>query len=390
MKHQRLNVTLILMSLALLAPISNTLGQQKTKASIYTFDQRLQTTNQLAGMPLSFTENQGQWSEQIKFQASAGGATMWFSSDGAYYQFTRVIKSEDDEQFSESVKHPDELLDGLPDRASDSLETLMIKASFVGANTNTQMIGVDLTEYKCNYFIGNDKSKWATNVPNYSAVLYQEIYAGIDLKYYGNGKQMEYDFIVSPRADFSQIKIQYEGAESIAVNANGELVVTTKWGEIIEQRPVVYQIENNSRVAIDGKYLLQDDNSFGFELSGYNPSLPLVIDPVLSYSTYLGGSSYDIGVAIAVDASGSTYVTGITYATDFPTLNAYQGANNGTDDVFVTKLSPAGNSLIYSTYLGGSTDDRGIGIAWMLLARHMWQDILVPQISRLQIRIREH
>ncbi len=318
----------------------------------------MQAVKNLELLPLSFTENRGQWNDHVQFLSNSGGAMMWFASDGAYYQFTRTIKSVKFEPFADVTLNG---VEGL--RQSDSIETMMIKANFMGANLNPQMVGVDKINYKCNYFIGNDKSKWATDVPNYSAVMYEEIYDGIDLKYYGNGTQIEYDFIVSPGADYSQIKVQYEGAESIAVNDNGELVVTTKWGDVVEQRPVIYQIENNSRIPIDGNYILQNDNSFSFELSSYNSSLPLVIDPVLTYSTYLGGSGDESGYGIAVDASGDVYITGSTSSTDFPSLNPYTGTLPGTEAVFVTKLSSVGNSLVYSTYIGGTGADVGYDIA---------------------------
>jgi len=142
--------------------------------------------------------------------------------------------------------------------------------------------------------------------------------------------------------------------ESISVNASGELVVETKWGEVVERKPVIYQIENGSRVAVEGEYSLKGTSAFGFELHDYNTVLPLVIDPVLSYSTYLGGSDSDRCYGIAVDASGAAYVTGYTYSSDFPTENAWDDSHNGYWDVFVTKFSAAGNSLLYSTFLGGS------------------------------------
>ncbi len=321
----------------------------------------VQVTKNLTSMPLSFTENQGQWDEKVKFRANAGGATMWFGADGAYYQFTRTIESDSISVVDKRYGMPDDMMD----REPDSIETMMIKANFVGANTNPQMVGVNMIDYKCNYFIGNDKSKWATDVPNYTAVLYEQVYDGIDLKYYGNGKQMEYDFIVEPGADFSQIKIQYDGAESVSVNDNGELVVKTMWGEVVEQKPIIYQIENGSRIAVSGDYDMKGTSTFGFKMTGdFDNSLPLVIDPVLSYSTYLGGSDYEKGRSIAVDGSGSAYVTGVTSSTDYPTLNPYQGTyQDGGRDVFVTKLSNSGNSLIYSTYLGGSGYDYGYSIA---------------------------
>ena len=318
-------------------------------------------TRNIASMPLAFTANQGQWDDKVKFRANANGATMWFSPDGAYYQFTRTIESEGSDPISVVDKRIGIIPEEVMDRQPDKIETMLIKAKFVGANPNLQMTGVDMMEYKCNYFIGNDPNEWHTDVPNYSALLYEQIYDGINLKYYGNGRQMEYDFIVSPGADYSQITIQYEGAKSISINDIGELVVETKWGEVIQQRPVIYQMENNSRVAITGKYRKIGDNSFGFKLSSYNPELSLVIDPLLSYSTYLGGSASDIGWAIAVDGSGNAYITGQTVSSDFPTEGEYQTIQGGTN-VFVTKLNPSGNTLVYSTYLGGNAIDVGHGI----------------------------
>ncbi len=311
----------------------------------------IQIKNNISTMPLSFTKNQGQWDENLKFRANASGATMWFASDGAYFQFSRTIKLT---PMADVTLNSLQAVSGVEGHHQvDSIETMMIKANYVGSNTHPVIRGLEEIDYKCNYFIGNDKSKWATNVPNYSAVMYEEIYNGIDLKYYGNGKQMEYDFIVAPGADFSQIKIQYEGAESIAVNDDGELVVTTMWGEVVEQRPVIYQVENNNRIQIDGSYKLQSDNSFSFELRDYNKELPLVIDPILTYSTYLGGTDNDLAYAVAVDDSGAVYITGSTESTDFPTFNPYQ-TDQSWGDVFITKLNNTGNALLYSTYVGGS------------------------------------
>ncbi|MEE8577585.1 MAG: SBBP repeat-containing protein, partial [candidate division Zixibacteria bacterium] len=307
---------------------------------------RVSTTESLTSMPLTFTENQGQWDEKVMFRANAGGATMWFTTDGAYYQFTRRVPGDEFQGAPQLAVGSDSF-----GHESDSIETMMIKASFVGANFNPAMRGEDVLEYKCNYFIGNDPTQWHTDVPSYSAVVYEEVYAGIDLKYYGNGKEMEYDFIVSPGADPSQIMVQYDGAESVSINAEGELVVETRWGEVIERRPVVYQLLNDTRVPVDGRYQLVYDNVFSFSVGDdYDRCLALVIDPVLSYSTYLGGSNWDRGVSIAVDGSGAAYVTGYTESPDFPTENGFQETLRVFNDVFVTKLSADGNSLVYSTY----------------------------------------
>lgn len=363
-------VTILLLVLVSLTAAATSSKESITKDNL----SNVRITRNMASMPLAFTANQGQWNDKVMFRANAGGATMWFASDGAYYQFTRTIESDDNNPISIVDKRYGMPIDDISgrqtsssapgiDREPEQYETMMIKANFVGSNANSIMRGIGEMEYKCNYFIGNDPNEWQTDVRNYSAVMYEEIYDGIDLKYYGNGKQMEYDFIVSPGADYSQIEIRYEGAESISINTSGELVVTTKWGKVIEQRPIIYQIENNSRIAVTGEYKMMGDNSFGFELSGnYNPALPLVIDPVLVYSTYLGGSELDVGTSIALDGSGNAYITGVTNSTNFPTLGAFQTDQIGSD-VFVTKLNSSGNALVYSTYLGGNHIDHARGIA---------------------------
>jgi len=308
---------------------------------------------------LAFTENQGQWREDVFFRTDAGGSTMWFTEDGAYYQFARR-KAESDEMSGDELLRP-----GLErfDHELGSVETMMIKASFIGASYAPCIVGEEELEYKCNYFIGKDPEKWRTDVPNYQAIVYQEVYAGIDLKYYGNGRQMEYDFIVSPGANPDQICVQYDGVKSLSVNDAGELVVETDWGIVTELKPIVYQMEDEKRIPVQGEYVLLTDNTFGFVLTeGYNCELALVIDPVLSYSTYLGGSAADYGFDIAVDGNGNAFVAGHTFSTDFPTSNPYQ-LDQPNADIFISKLNGAGNSLIYSTYLGGSGGDYGKSIA---------------------------
>jgi len=325
------------------SPVSNSTIAQSIPS------QKIEFTEQLANTPLVFTENLGQWDERVRFRADAGGATMWFTQEGAYYHFMRRGPNEDAE-LKRSL-----LLTG--DRPSPDLtakyETMLIKASFVGANPRPSITGKNLVEYKRNYLLGNDQSKWVVNVPNYEAVVYEDIYADIDLKYYARNGQMEYDFIVGPGADPSQILVQYEGAKDLRVNDRGELVVETDWGEITEHRPLVYQVVNGVREVIDCQYALIDDCVFGFHMPfGYNIELAIVIDPVLSYGTYLGGADFDLGVSVAFDAEGNMYLAGSTFSADFPVLAPYQ-TYQGDADHFVTKINSSGSSLIYSTYVGG-------------------------------------
>jgi len=302
-------------------------------------------SEQFGSPPMTFTENAGQWSECVRFRAEARGATIWCTSDGIHYQFTRCV------------------LDAGNADDSQAMEQLVISSSLIDANSDPKVTGVGLDDCKYNFFIGNDPDKWRTSVPNYKAVIYEDIYSGIDLKFWDNGTNLEYDFIVTPGADPSQILLQYDGIKSMAVNDRGDLIVETDWGTITEMCPIVYQMDGDSRNLIDGQYDLLTNNTFGFSLSdSYDPTLALVIDPEISYSTYLGGNFSDYGEAIAVDADGCAYVAGRSLSTNFPTQGPYQ-TNQPDQDVVVTKLNPAGNGLVYSTYLGGDERDLGYGIA---------------------------
>ena len=326
-------------------------------------ENRQQTAmSNLSAMPLAFTENRGQWDEKALYRAEAGGAIFFFCADEVVYVFTR----DTDELFDDGMPaRPDN--PGMPDkfdRPRYKKESMVIKAQFVGANPDAEVVGEDRLGYDCNYFLGNDPANWRTDVPNYSAITYRDIWLGIDLRYHGNGQGMKYDFIVNPGADISQIRVRYDGANDLAITPNGDLLADTRFGLIYENIPSVYQEAGGSKNNISGQCRIIEPGVFGFEVEGYNPSLVLVIDPELLYSTYLGGSGDDYGYGIAVDGSGSAYVTGWTWSSDFPTVNPYDGSHNGSGyDVFVTKLSASGGSLVYSTYLGGIYQDEGLGIA---------------------------
>jgi len=195
-------------------------------------------------------------------------------------------------------------------------------------------------------------------------VRYRNIYPGVDLRYYGDGNSLKYDFIVQPGADPCLIEIEYDGVNYLSINAQGGLVVSTQFGDVIERAPCVYQEIRSNKREIPCSYVIVDRDRFGFLLEGdYDGTQLLYIDPELSYSTYLGGSNSDVDYGIAMDGEGNTYLTGYTVSTNFPTANPYDGSFNGVLDVFVTKLSASGDSLLYSTYLGGSDWDLGSGIA---------------------------
>jgi len=243
-----------------------------------------------------------------------------------------------------------------------------------GASPASRVEGDSQLPGVANYFLGNDPAKWRTNVPTYAKVRYRHVYDGVDLVYYGNQSQLEYDFIVAPGADPRPIRLQFEGARTLALNATGDLEVIGQKGQIAFHKPVVYQEMHGLRQPVAGRFTLLGDNTVSFRVGRYDHAQPLVIDPVLSYSTYLGGTNGgdfgDYGSAVAVDSIGSAYITGHASSTNFPvTKGAFQLVNNEGQygaNAFVTKLNSSGTALVYSTYLGGSSDDDnayGLGIA---------------------------
>jgi len=243
-------------------------------------------------------------------------------------------------------------------------ESAVVRWRMAGGNRNPRVVGESLLPTKTNYFRGNDASQWRTDIANYAQVRYQSVYPGIDVLYRGNERQVEYDFVIAPKANPGRIRMAFEGAESMTLGKDGELILRTAAGDLVQPRPYVYQEVHGRRQTIDGRYALRASNEVGFVLGRYDRSRALVIDPVLVWSTYLGGSIEDLGYAIAVDGSGNTYVTGATGSTDFPTASPIQGTKAYDWDVFVTKINAAGTAIVYSTFLGGNGwNEYGLGIA---------------------------
>jgi hypothetical protein len=232
-----------------------------------------------------------------------------------------------------------------------------------GGNTAPEVAGIDELPSKSNYLQGNDPSRWHVDVPNYGRVEYQDVYPGVDLLYHGSGRQLEYDFVIHPGGDANAIELNITGTNSIELDAGGDLVLHTAAGDVVEHAPVVYQDDGVVRQPVAGHYVLDGDTRIRFSVGSYDATRPLIIDPILSYSTYLGNSSVYGGTnaaSIAVDKDGNTYVTGSTATLDFPTKSALQNESMGMgNEAFVTKLNPAGQ-LVFSTYLGGIPDESGV------------------------------
>jgi hypothetical protein len=305
-------------------------------------------------LPLSFEANQGQTDPRVQFLARGRGYTLFVTQGEAVL----VLHQKRQARGKEGVA---------PFQAAlETATQTVVRMRLEGANPSPRASGLEPLPGIVNYFAGNDPKMWRTNIPTYKKIEYKGIYPGIDLAYYGNQGELEYDLIVAPGADPSQIKLALEGAEEITLADSGELILTTNTGHVRLQKPLVYQLhEDGHKELIAGNYLVHPRPiTVSFQLAAYDNSKPLIIDPLLVYSSYLGGLGGDGSRDIAVDADGNAYITGPTHSTNFPTTTgAFQATFNAGGDAFVTKLNSAGSALLYSTYLGGTNNDEGFGIA---------------------------
>jgi Beta-propeller repeat len=285
---------------------------------------------ELNKLPLVFEQNLGQADSQVRFLARGSGYTLFLT----------------DREAVMSMKG-----------------TAPVRMRLVGGVKAKHVERLEPTEGISNYFLGNDPSKWRTEIPHFQRLKYIGVYPGVDLVYYGDQGKLEYDFLVAPGADASHLEIAYQGVESLRVDEQGDLLLKTAAGELRQQQPKGYQQENGKRIEVGARYRLDGGKKVGFELARYDRSKALVIDPVVVYSSYLGGSSIDWGYAIAADGGGNAYVTGYTVSVNFPTVNPLQPLYGGSWDAFVTKINSSGSAIVYSTYLGGSSQDIGNAIA---------------------------
>jgi hypothetical protein len=304
-------------------------------------------------LPLTFEANRGQTSPHVKFLSRGASYTAYLTADGIAVSLHRKNSSASDKA-AQGV-------------APQSLRTVQFR--LVGADRNSSVIGEDVQPGRVNYFFGQDPKMWRTNVSTFGRVRYKNIYPGIDLVYYGNHRQLECDFEVVPGADPRLIEFEVQGASQLELDAKHNLVVRVGKEVLTFESPSVYQVANSARVAVTGSYILKDSTHVAFRLDSYDSNRPLVIDPVLLYSTYLGGSGDDDAKGIAVDGAGNMYVAGITDSVDFP-LGTIGSLLSGSPHVFLTKLDANGN-FIYTDYLGGNSEDLGAGLT-LDSANHVW------------------
>lgn len=285
-------------------------------------------------LPLSFVPNRGQADAAARFLAQGLGGTILFT--------------------------PREVMLALP--------AGVVRVRFSGAQPQPAITAAARQPGVVNYLVGADPARWQTRVPTYGSLRYHQLYPGIDLRYDGQDGRLKGTYLVAPGADPARIRWQYHGATNVRLAADGSLriALSSDGGArqtLTESAPIAWQTIGGQRRPVAVSYRLEPDGAARFALGAYDRSRPLVIDPTLSYSTFLGGSGNDFGYGIAVDSSGSAYVAGETASLNFPTAAPLQSAKAGGIDAFVAKLNPAGTALVYSTYLGGSATDRAYGIA---------------------------
>lgn len=312
-------------------------------------------------LPLSFEINRGQTDSRVKFLSRGEGYNVFLTSTEAVLALRKPQKRNDRPQALQSTL-------GHAKTKVQPSQVAVLRMKLIGANPTPKVVGQKQLPGKSNYFIGGDAKQWHTNIAHFEKVLYKQVYAGIDLVYYGQGRQLEYDFIVAPHVDPSVIKFSISGAHSIRHNQRGALEIETSSGKVLFQSPTVYQLVNGKQKRVAGRYKLlgrtkNGAQEIGFRVSTYDRSKPLVIDPTVIYATYLGGSGEDEGTAIAVDDEGNAFVTGNTTSINFPSVAGGSQARGGSGDVFVTKINPDGTSFVYSTYFGGTGRDYARGIA---------------------------
>lgn len=338
---------------------TTSLPAQTQAGKILSLEERKTIAGNFAQVPLHFELNQGQTDESVRFLSRSGSHALLLKQTGAELVLPNRKKT----------------ADGKP----QVLEPDVLKMQLANANAEPSVEGLDELPGRSNYFTGNDSAKWQKDVATYGKVKYGNVYEGVDLVYYGNQRQLEYDFLVAPHVNPDVIELNFENAKNIRVDEQGDLLLQVGKRVVRQHAPFAYQEIDGVKQEVKSSYAikktpnseLQSPNStaVGFTLGDYDRSKPLVIDPVIVFTTYLGGSAGDdlftieAGFGITVDASGNIYIGGVTPSGDFPMATPHQATSGGNYDAFITKFNPTGTALLYSTYFGGSDEDRIFSIS---------------------------
>ena len=297
-------------------------------------------------VPLNFETNQGQTDARVDFLAHGNGYTVFLTRENA----TLLLRAQSGEDASPSRPlHP-----GISKSAKRIATS--VRLALAGANPHAEVEALDAQLGKSNYLIGSNPSNWHRNVPHFARVKYRDVYPGIDLVYYGNQGQLESDYVLAPGASPNQIGVRIEGTHKLKLNSQGDLVLSTKLGDVLLHKPRAYQQRAGSQQEVAANFIQRGPHTIGIEVASYDATQPLIIDPVLSYSTYLGGTANQLLTGIAADSSGFAYVTGTTTSADFPTVagSLQTTITNPTANAIITKLKQDGTGLVYSTFFGGT------------------------------------
>lgn len=317
-------------------------------------------------LPLSFEPNQGQEDSTVRYVSHGAGYTLFLTHDEAVFtvdgqdETDRILQNMDPHQ---RKKFEATKFYRVSPRFHRHGKSGTVRMAMDGASPSTSTIPLGQLPGKTNYFIGRNPAQWHTGIPTYREVKYSGIYPGTDLLYYGKQGHLEFDFVLRPNANPKDIRLHFDGPGPLALDAGGDLKFATDGRSFELLHPNVYQVRDGKRIPVQGHFVLLANNRVGIEIGKYDRSTLLVVDPVLTYSTYLGGSGTDFADGIAVDAQGDAYVTGQATSTDFPTYNGYSSSGNANGIAFVTVFDPTGTTLLYSTYLGGSGGDWATGVA---------------------------
>jgi Beta-propeller repeat len=315
--------------------------------------------------PVTFEPNVGQAPSQVLWSARGSGYQLFLTSSGASIVLAEPLPQSPSANSSSLAARPAPRPTTMP-KARVSVVGMNLSGSHAWSNVH----GIEPTGGVSNYLFGRDRKDWHSNIPQYARLRVEGVYDGIDLVFYGQGRDLEYDFVVAPGADPTQIRLSFEGASHMRVDSKtGDLMITTSTGsEMRHVRPKVYQQIGNQKVEVAGGYQIMDSGQAAFLLAPYDRRSSLVVDPTVEFTTFFQGNNEDYPTGLAVDASGNSYVFGQTFSTDFPvSAGSKQISKNCTNnvcppDMFVTKLSPKGQ-VIYSTFVGGSDVDVPSGIA---------------------------
>lgn len=297
------------------------------------------------GATILFSENRGQWADNVLFRSQMNAATLFVESD----RFTFVVQHPD----NDNLHHP--AVERDTKKPASTYRTHSYQLLFEGGNSSS-VEGLDRESYVENYFIGNDPARWSTGIGVFQSVVYHDLYDGIDMKVYTASNAMKYDFIVRPGAKASDISMSYRGVDDISIR-NGNIIVHTSVLDIVELRPYAYQMIDDRQKEVPAHYRLKD-GKISFAMGDYDTSLPLIIDPYLHFSTYTGSTADNWGTTGCFDSYKNTYTSGLVFGSGYPvSLGAYDGTFNGNCDIGIFKFDSSGSIKLYATYMGGGNAD---------------------------------